>query len=200
MGTTKRPVVYFCLSFILRMCLIVASTISAVTMVTSNETEDLYDRVTGYGTSFMYVIMLLWVHYFGILSYYNWLVLERSCVCIPVYDCSFLSIKTLTNWINWLYLTKWCRFFVVALSVAGVYGIITKLSSCLVICLAPASSIMLVLFAFFDVVSSLVSQKLNSISETCLRKFNQKMCIYLLFRKILDSSNKSTYQMMFQYP
>lgn len=109
MGTTKRPVVYFCLSFILRMCLIVASTISAVTMVTSNETEDLYDPVTGYGTysvkftdspSFMYVSTLLWVHYFGILSYYNRLVLERSCVCIPVYDCSFLSKPLLIEQID----------------------------------------------------------------------------------------------------
>nr|XP_004296797.2 PREDICTED: CASP-like protein 1D1 [Fragaria vesca subsp. vesca] len=42
-------------------------------------------------------------------------------------------------------------YFVAALSVAGFYGIITKLSTCLLICLAPSSSIMLVIFAFFDV-------------------------------------------------
>ncbi|XP_024197284.1 CASP-like protein 1 [Rosa chinensis] len=106
MGTTKRPVVYFCLSFLLRMLLIVASTISAVTMVTSKDTQYWYDPGTEY-------------------------------------DSGTYSVK-FTDSPSFIY-------FVAALSVAGVYGIITKLSSCLVICLAPSSSMMLVLFAFFDV-------------------------------------------------
>ncbi|XP_050373591.1 CASP-like protein 1D1 [Argentina anserina] len=109
MGRTRRPVVYFCLSFLLRMLLIVASTVSAVTMATSKDTQYWfdYDLDTGHNRS-------------GTISF------------------------KFTDSPSFIY-------FVAALSVAGVYGIITKLSTCLVICLAPSSSIMLVLFAVFDV-------------------------------------------------
>ncbi|BFG15172.1 hypothetical protein CerSpe_014470 [Prunus speciosa] len=55
-------------------------------------------------------------------------------------------------------------YFVVVFSVAGLYNIIINLSSCLVICLAPASPTMLLLFAVFDVLTlGLVASATGSI-------------------------------------
>ncbi|KAL6185932.1 hypothetical protein ACLB2K_042054 [Fragaria x ananassa] len=91
------------------MLLIAASTVSAVTMAASNDTEDWYDLGTG------------WTGYSSYVS-------------------DSVKFTDSPSFIN----------FVAALSVAGFYGIITKLSTCLLICLAPSSSIMLIIFAFFD--------------------------------------------------
>ncbi|RXH80282.1 hypothetical protein DVH24_041429 [Malus domestica] len=73
-------------------------------------------------------------------------------------------------------------YYVAALSLSGLYGLITMFTSFLVI-LAPASSAVLVLFAIFDVVSSLALSLSLSLSLS--------LCLYANNRLNLNYTSKS---------
>ncbi|CAN6726418.1 unnamed protein product [Malus baccata var. baccata] len=120
MGSSNKPVIYFCFSLLLRSLLIAASVIGVVFMLSSKQSEDWYTDSSQ--------------------TYYE-----------------TLSFK-FTQSPAFIY-------YVAALSLSGLYGLITMFTSFLVI-LAPASSAVLVLFAIFDVVSSL---NLNYTSKSLIK-------------------------------
>ncbi|XP_009345800.2 CASP-like protein 1 [Pyrus x bretschneideri] len=105
MGSSNKPVIYFCFSLLLRSLLIAASVIGVVFMLSSKQSEDWYTDSSQ--------------------TYYE-----------------TLSFK-FTQSPAFIY-------YVAALSLSGLYGLITMFTSFLVI-LEPASSAVLVLFAIFDV-------------------------------------------------